>query len=412
MKLKNIPNATLVRLLQLAKEVHSFIEPEECILSALTNVSDLLGTELGSIMLLDEKSKELLIRKATGFNGEIARNTRVKMGEGIAGWVAKTGKPLLIDDLSRSKRFKKYRKSDTKKYKTDSLLSVPLKIDNKVIGVLNVNNKKTKRIFTDKDLRVLTFISEHISLAIQNALMYEKIKRLADMKLDFISDVSHELKNPLAVIKDSMAVISEGLVGKVDNKKKHVLDIGMKNIDRLNRLLGSLLDLAKLETGKAAIKRSYFDIKELLNQSIDFIRSTAKSKGISIKLNFSMRYSKIWADWDRITQVVSNLLNNALKFTPKGGTITVQLKEKNKKAFVLVQDTGVGVRKQDLPKLFNKFERLDITKNKTKGTGLGLAICKEIIGLHKGRIWVESKFHKGTKFNILLPKDLRKEERA
>lgn len=388
------------------------MEAEKCAESILNRTSDILGTELGSVMLLDEKNKQLFIKKAKGLDEHIVKITRVRVGEGISGWVAQHGKPLLIKDISQDKRFKRFKKKENKRYTTDSLLSVPLKIGSKIIGVINVNNKEAKRSFTKDDMALLSFIAEQVALAIQNALIYEDTKRLANLKLDFLSNISHELKNPLSTVRESVSVILDGLTGEVDSNKKRILGIAIRNIDRLGRLLGSLLDLAKLEAGKTSINRSYIDLKKLISECIDFIKPSAETKGIKIKVGFSMKYSKVWADWDRIAQVINNLLNNALKFTPKGGRIGIGVKEKDDKVFIWVQDSGIGIKKEDLPKLFNKFERLSARKEKAEGTGLGLAICKEIVEVHRGRIWAKSRLHKGSKFNIMLPKDLRKEERV
>jgi signal transduction histidine kinase len=203
----------------------------------------------------------------------------------------------------------------------------------------------------------------------------------------------------------------DSLNGKSDKKNIEILGIAVNNIDRLNRLLDSLLDLAKFEAGKAVIKRSYIDLKNLISECVDFIRSNAEAKGIKINTDFFVRYSKIWADEDKITQVVNNLLNNAIKFTPKDGAVNITVKEDDGKILLSVQDSGIGIKKEDIPKLFNRFERITSPQLKTEGTGLGLAICKEIVDIHKGKIWAESASPKGTKFNIMLPKDLRREER-
>jgi signal transduction histidine kinase len=412
MKLRNLPNKKILQLFGLTKEAHRSMNTETCVASILNKISDILGTELGSIMLLDDETKELYIKKSKGFNGEIQRKTRVKLGEGIAGWVALTGEPLLIKDISKDKRFKKYKSKGKKRYSTNSLLSVPMKIDNKVIGVVNVNNKKTKRPFSRDDLSLLTFVTEQASLAIKNAIIYGEAKKLADLKLDFISNVSHELKNPLHIIRDSLSIMRDGIAGAIDKKKKELLGIALKNIDRLTRLLESLLDLAKLEAGKAKIKRDYIDIRKLIEECSVFMRPPAQDKGVAIKTSVSLRYSKVWADYDKMTQVITNLINNALKFTQEGGSITINAEEKEgNKVLISVKDTGIGIKKKDISKLFNRFERIYTPGVEAKGTGLGLTICKEIIDIHGGEIWAESKYKKGTTFNILLPKDLRREKR-
>lgn len=412
MTFKALPHKKLIVVLELAKQAHSTMNTEKCVDAILNNVSDILGTELGSVMLVDDKKQELFIKRANGLNQDIIRDTRIKIGEGISGWVAKEVQPLLIKDLSRDRRFKRYKKKTGGRYTTDSLLSVPLKVRNKVIGVINVNNKKAKRIFTKKDLQMLSFIAEETALAVQNALIYEQAKRLADLKLDFVSNISHELKNPLAIVKESISLVSDYVEGKASGKARHILDIAGRNIDRLNRLLDSLLDLAKLEAGKSSINRTYLDMKRLLNDCVNFVKYSASKKSIKLKTDFLIRYSKVWADNDRITQVINNLLNNALKFTPKGGDIIVKLQEKGKDVLISVQDTGIGMKKGDIKRLFNRFERIDTHEKDIKGTGLGLAICKEIIDMHQGKIWAVTKPEKGSRFNILLPRDLRRQKNS
>ncbi|NQT90534.1 MAG: GAF domain-containing sensor histidine kinase [Candidatus Omnitrophica bacterium] len=405
------PCPKLVSVFDITRGAHSHLESAKCTESVMDRTSAAMGTELGSLMLMDEKKKELFIKNARGLGEDIVKVTRVKLGEGISGWVAKEGKPLLIKDISKNKDFKQYKKKEGKRYHTESLLSVPIKVGGKIIGVINVNNKKTKKTFTRNDLVLLSFIADHVGLAIQNALTHEEVKRMADLKLDFISNISHELKNPLGIIKNSISLVLDGLTGEIESNKRRILDIANRNIDRLNRLLSSLLELAKLEAGKVIVRRKYIDIRKVIDERVEFVRPTAESKGLKVGVHYSMKYSKVWADRDKIAEVIENLLGNALKFTPKGGRITVGASEKDKELFIWVQDTGMGIKKKDLPHLFNKFEQVGPKKSKAEGTGLGLAICKEIVELHKGKIWAESTLHKGTKFNIMLPRDLRKEDR-
>jgi len=407
MNYKGISNPKLITVFELTKEAHSSMDTEKCVSTILRRISDILDTEVGSVMLVDEKRQELFIKKASGLDSDVVKQTRVKIGESVSGWVAKEGKSLLVKDISRDSRFKKRSKSKSKKYATNSLLSVPFKVGGKVIGVINVNNKKAKLNFNDKDLALLTLVSEQTGLAIQNALIYGEAKRLAGLKLDFVSNISHELKTPLAIIRDSISLASEGIDGDVHSRENHLIEMASRNIERLDRLLDSLLDLAKFEAGRVSLERTYLDIKKLITDCVDFIKPAAEKKSIKIKINFLITYSKVWADHDKITQVINNLLSNALKFTAEGGSIDVTVKKRDKNVLISVQDSGVGIRKKDISKLFNKFERLDASAKGAKGTGLGLVICNEIVGAHNGKIWAIGKPGKGCRFNILLPKDLR-----
>lgn len=407
MSSKTISQSKLIAVFELTKQAHSTMDTEKCADAILTRTSNILGTQLGSIMLVDSKGKELYIKKAKGLDNKIAKNTRIKIGKGISGWVAKSGKPVLVSDIDKDKRFKSYKKKDSARYSTDSFISVPFKMNKRVVGVINVNNKKAKKSFTEDDLNMLSFIAEESTVAIQNALLYEEAKRLANLKLDFISDISHELKNPLSIIRESIAIIHEGILGNVDKKKSSILNIALSNIDRLNRLLNSLLDLAKLEAGKSVLNRIYFDTKGLIAECVDFILPSLKTKGIKMKVNTPAKYSRIWADRDKITQVINNLLSNSLKFTDKNGLITIGIEQNNKNVIISVKDTGVGIEKAHLDSIFDKFKQVGKSLSQKKGTGLGLTISKEIIDLHRGTISVQSELGKGSTFTITLPRDLR-----
>jgi len=254
---------------------------------------------------------------------------------------------------------------------------------------------------------MLSFIAEESTIAIQNALLYEEATRLANLKLDFISDISHELKKPLTIIRESIAIIYEGMLGNIDKKKSEILNIALSNIDRLNRLLNSLLDLAKLEAGKSVLSRKYFDTKGLIKECVDFILPSLKAKSIKIKVNTPAKYSKIWADKDKIAQVVNNLLSNSLKFTDKNGLITISIEQNNEDVIISVKDTGIGIGKSQMDSIFDKFKQAGRSSSQKKGTGLGLTISKELVNMHKGKISVQSVHGKGSTFTVTLPRNLR-----
>ncbi|MFC1807455.1 GAF domain-containing protein, partial [Candidatus Omnitrophota bacterium] len=275
MKSERMSQEKLILVFELVKQAHSSMDLAKCADLVLTKISEILGTQIGSVMLIDDKHKELFIEQAKGLDDKIIKDTKIKIGTGISGWVASTGRPLLIKDISKSPRFKKYKKKGANKYSTESLISVPLKIGKNIIGVVNVNNKKTNKKFTNEDLELLSIMAEQVTIAIQNARLYEETKRLANIKLDFLSNMSHELENPLSIIKDSISVIVDTSVGQMDKEKAQILKGAVRNIDRLNRLLDSLLDLARLESGKDSIRRSYIETKDIVRNCVNFIKPSA-----------------------------------------------------------------------------------------------------------------------------------------
>lgn len=242
-----------------------------------------------------------------------------------------------------------------------------------------------------------------IRYAIERKKVERKLKEAIESKSQFMSMVSHELRVPLTSIKESISIVLDGLAGEITNEQRNCLDIAKRNIDRLNRLIGDLLDLNKLEAGKMNFDMQVNNANEVAKEVYDTMLSVAKDKGINLVLELDGNLPMASFDKDKVTQVMSNLVNNALKFTKKGH-ITITTRRKEDTIQVSVSDTGCGIKKEDLPRLFHEFEQLEtVGVEKTCGTGLGLAISKEIIARHNGEIWAESTLGKGTTFFFTLP---------
>lgn len=230
-------------------------------------------------------------------------------------------------------------------------------------------------------------------------------KEMDKIKDDFVSTVSHELRTPLATMKEFTAIILDEIPGKLTEKQKEYTGIIKGNIDRLARLINNLLDISKIEAGKVELKKLQADIIGLANSVMSALKLEAQSKQIEFKTSFPDTAVNIYFDADKIVQVLTNLIGNAIKFTNERGKITVEVKDEEKEVIVSIADTGIGIAPENLGKMFGKFQQLDrIAGDGAKGTGLGLAISKDIIELHHGRIWVESKLGQGSKFIFTLPK--------
>lgn len=233
----------------------------------------------------------------------------------------------------------------------------------------------------------------------------EALKELDKRKSDFVANVSHEFKSPLAVIKESMELVIDGTAGEVNPKQKEILERGKRTIERLIRLVFDLLDLSKIEAGKIEIKREKVDILLLAEDILSAYETELSKKRIIFKKDIPADIGFLWADHDKISQAIINILNNSIKFTLAGGSIAFKVEGSDKNISFEISDTGPGIPKEYFQKIFDKFER--ITAEKQEGTGLGLPIAKDIVELHKGKIWVESEVGKGSKFIFTLPRDLR-----
>ncbi len=231
-----------------------------------------------------------------------------------------------------------------------------------------------------------------------------KEKEVDRMKTDFISTVSHEIRTPLTTIREGVSQALDGILGDTTQKQKEVFSIVLEDADRLKRIIDNLLDISKIEAGMVDLKRELVDLPGLIQGASASFSLKAKEKGLQITFSLPKPKIKAFADKDRITQVFTNLIGNALKFTQKG-QINISLEDKDKEIECSVSDTGGGIAKEDLPRVFGKFQQFGRTYGPgEKGTGLGLSITKGIIELHKGRIWVSSELDQGSKFTFTLPK--------
>jgi PAS domain S-box-containing protein len=231
----------------------------------------------------------------------------------------------------------------------------------------------------------------------------EELKETMKTKSNFTSMVSHELRSPLGVIKEGINLILEGLAGNINDEQRDLLDTAKRNTDRLGRLINNVLDFQKMTSGKIGFDIRENDINEIVLEVNKAMSLLAKEKGLDLAVDVDDSIPKIWLDKDKIIQVLTNLVSNAIKYTEKGN-ITISTKQEDNTVHVIVRDTGMGIKAEDMQKLFQAFKQLDSTRDKKKGgTGLGLAISKEIILAHKGKIWAESEAGKGSSFHFILP---------
>ena len=232
-----------------------------------------------------------------------------------------------------------------------------------------------------------------------------ELNKINQLKSDFISTISHEIRTPMALIRESVEQVSDGILGKVNKKQKRSLSITCRNIERLIKVLNSLLDSSKLDAGRVELKRQYVDVRVIIRDVMSGFRHIAKSKDITLKHKLPNKLTEVFLDAERIMMVISNLLSNAYKFTNNGGRITVELKDNKTYVEITVKDTGMGIAKENVPRLFEKFSQFgEVEDVKHKGTGLGLAIVKGIVDMHKGEIKVESALGKGTIFTVDIPR--------
>lgn len=284
--------------------------------------------------------------------------------------------------------------------------------------------------FTSEDATCFQTIAQQVSLPLKSATLYQEIKetnkkleKLERLKSEFISIVSHELRTPLTAIKNSMDILSGGKCGELNEAGGKFLSMAQRNVKRLGGIINDLLDLSKIEAGKM----DYHFANMNIHTVIDFVKSSlsvmAKEKGLNLIAEETANLPEIYADSQRLEQVLTNLVSNAIKFTPEGKTITIRshiadavqlnandcfkddLKRLSGKYIVVcVEDEGIGIAEKDLLRAFDKFAQIENSlSRKAGGSGLGLPIAKQLLEAHNGAIWCDSEPEKGSRFYFALP---------
>lgn len=236
-------------------------------------------------------------------------------------------------------------------------------------------------------------------------------RAVEQMKNEFISIVSHELRTPLTSIRGSLGLLASGLLLKFPQKADKMLKIAVENTDRLVRLINDILDIERLESGKVTIEQVELELPELMKAASDTMAAMAAEN--KVKLVTEPLEEHVWADSDRILQVLTNLLSNAIKFSKEDSEVVLsaELQEEESQVLVCVKDSGRGIPEEKMGKIFERFGQVDASDSREKGgTGLGLPICKTIIEQHGGKIWVESELGKGSRFLFTLPTEAPENE--
>lgn len=253
-----------------------------------------------------------------------------------------------------------------------------------------------------------TIITPDPNLTVER-LIYEAQKeaslkcRLEEIMAQFVSNISHELRTPITCIKGYVETLLEGALND-EQTARRFLGIINEETNRLHRLVNDLLDLSMMESRRVQMHREIMEIGKLVEDAADFLRDSAEKKSITMTAEVPKNLPEVFADEDRLQQVLINIIGNAIKYTTEGGAIHIAAREDNGSIIVSVADTGVGIPPQDLPQIFERFYRVDKGRaTDTGGRGLGLAIAKQIIEAHGGTIWAESQPQKGSTFSFSIP---------
>ncbi len=386
-----------------------------------------LGFEKALGFLWDAQENKFLLRLNTGYSAQEINNLQNEMQSNQSAYLDLIEGRETISSISMTDAVFKDKINSLFKVLYFALSPILPKEGKK--GILFVGTENTDTAITEGDEELITILANQIGQALENARLFEKtwaahqelekkveqrtrelrfaleeVKKVSRRKTDFISSVSHELRTPLTSIKGYASILLTGKLGDLPPEAKARLEKINRHSDELTHLVNDLLDIARIESNKVTMRAEPQDLREIVAGVSDLLAVQLKEKDIELSIQVPEEVKNVLADKSQLSRVFINLINNAIKFTPAKGKITVTGQRINKEVQVDIADTGCGIPEEALENLFQEFYRADNPINEqVKGTGLGLALVKHIIEAHQGKIWVKSKVGAGSTFSFTLP---------
>ena len=394
------------------------------VLEALT--SD-LQYDRAMISFFDPVRQVVMDTRVLGVSPEIqafvrAREISVTDPMSPEGIVLLQGQPLLVGDVQAVwDRLHPLNQRFALLTQTKAWIAVPLKVKDRVLGSLMVDRIQAHSL-TQDDLELMMTVAHQVAIALDNAAAYEQIEDLnvglevkvrertaeleqADrLRSQFLSHVSHELKTPLTSIKGFLQNLLDGLTGPLNEKQQRYLSRMLDNSDRLIRMIEALLDRTRIQSGRLDLVPVEIDLGHCVADAVEQLRLLAQAKQQSLETIVPSVPLVVWADRDRLIQIVTNLVQNAVKFTPEGGSIMVTVRQESQTlAGVSVRDTGQGIPPEFLDQIFDPFFRVKQVRSGTKGLGLGLSIVRTLVEVQGGTIAARSELGQGAELSFTIP---------
>ena len=369
----------------------------------------LLGADWTSIVLLDESGESLSVVAAAGLDLALLGGQRWPADNGLISAILSDDGPTVIDN---PRQYLRYLPAPLPNQSTgvavESVVSIPLSLNEEPLGLIDVFYKKPQT-FSHEDMAFLQALGQEAALAIRNARLYERerqqvnrLRTLEELQKGFVSAVSHELRTPLTCIRTSVDLLGAMGEGQPEDQVDLIHTIG-HHAGRLEAFVADLLEITKLEAGQIILSKQPTDLRSLVSRVADTLRPLSDRKGQIVHLFLPETASQVEIDRRRIEQVLTNILSNAIKFTPKQGQIRVRVSETKDSLQVSIADNGPGISEEDQAEVFGKFFVVADGRG-LSGLGLGLYIARQMVDLHSGRIWVESKLGQGSDFYFEVPK--------
>jgi len=401
----------LKTLVELSALINSSLDIQTVLDNAMTCAQVSMNAEASAIFELDRPRGELFFRIALGDAAEKTKEVRLRLGEGIAGWVAKTGQPLIVPDAAKDSRFLPSADGRTG-FETRSIICVPMLYKGQLTGALEVLNKKDGQAFDGNDLDVLTVIANQVAIAIENAKLYSRLNEkfsLAEEELKIAQEklirserlaalwklsqgVAHEVRNPVTVIGGFARRLQAQFA---DNDPiREAMEIILKETERLERMV---IDIETFSRLSQPVPKP-LQVAAVIDACLGEFSDRLKSQGIRVIKRFSEEMPTIEADKVLLQLALREVVLNAIEAMPAGGSLELNLNSQPDRLIIRIKDSGVGIRPEDLPSVFDPF-----FTSKTSGSGLGLATVHRIVSDHSGEVEIDSKPDEGTEVRIILP---------
>lgn len=396
-------NERLIALQRAAATLAARTDPKEVFDMILRSAVQLLGEGSASLYTWDEEAGVLRLAESFDVGGRVSDDAVLRPGEGVIGRVFESREPLIVEDYQTWEG----RTAVGEETGLRACLAVPLVRSGRALGALGIRSYDPAVRYTEDDARMLALFADQVAAALTTVAAFgrqrqavEQLERLNRAKSEFVSIVSHEFRTPLTGIQGfSEMMRDEDLT--LEEMREYAGDIN-KDSQRLNRMINEMLDLDRMESGRMTIHPERIDFNAVVDDVADRVRPNAPNHTLTLDLQPDLPH--LHADRDRMTQVTSNLLNNAVKYSPTGGRITMTTRADGEQLRFDVRDEGLGIPRDALETIFERYSRVDSQATKDiQGTGLGLPIVRQIVQLHGGKVWAESELGRGSVFHVVLP---------
>ena len=407
----------LSALIKSSALINSSLQTTDVLNFAMKAAEEFMDTEASSVYELDTEKKDIIVRMARGEKGGFIQSQRLKLGEGIAGWVIQSGKPMIAEDVHKEPRFSDRFDRETG-FTTRSLMCVPLTIRGKTIGAIQVINKKNGSPFTKEDSELLTALAQQIAVALDNAKLYQRLEenfqltaeelRVAQQKLirsersaaiaNLVQGVAHEVRNPIMSIGGFAARMKADL--EMNNKFQKYLDIILSETSRLEKLVQDVKEIAEMQT--AYLQPA--NMNNLLSKVIEDFSPIISRQSIHLETDIEEGLPTITLDKAQISRALKNIIENSIEALSTHGTLRFTARAVDSNIRIVVEDSGIGINEDELGSILDPF-----VTSKTTGAGLGLTMVYQILMNHQGEINIKSRGGKGTVVTLDLPLNLKPE---